>query len=211
MMEMEMAPPSAPLEPSHSVVVRQADAKRDYPVPVSPGSVAETVKSLQAELVGDAGRPRISRSKTIGHANEKIKGGNSSRRNNHDEKGPILNVESPLLPDGRPVPREAQPTRRYTTSHYETEARRPAFARTESYIRPRPRGHTIPPVRSNRSSLASEATLVNAEQGWAPAKVVLKSPEVRRSGDIDTNKPVYVPRVSLSIYQQCSLIIDVSF
>ncbi|OCB84110.1 hypothetical protein A7U60_g8783 [Sanghuangporus baumii] len=192
--------PSIPPESSYSVVVRHTDAAHDYPKPVSPArSFMETVNSVQTELVGDAGRPRYSRNHSIDHPKQTL-GRSSPHRDGQYEEEFRADVQSPLRYTKRDVrselmsaPRAGQASKRHSIPHYETHSQRQAHARMESYSRPR--GNSVPQPRSNRSSLESEATLVNAEQAWAPAKVILKNEESYHPEEVDVNEPVvYAPK-----------------
>ncbi|KAL5511812.1 hypothetical protein ACEPAH_5030 [Sanghuangporus vaninii] len=192
--------PSIPPESSYSVVNRHMDSAHDYLKPVSR-SFTETINSVQTELVGDAGRPRYSRNQSIDHPKQTLVRSSRSHHDGQYEEEFRADVQSPLRYTKRrdvrselmSAPREGQPSKRHSISHYETHSQRQAHARMESYSRPR--GNSVPQPRSNRSSLESEATLVNAEQAWVPAKMILKNEEVYHPEAVDVNQPVvYVPK-----------------
>ncbi|KAL5529073.1 hypothetical protein ACEPAG_5047 [Sanghuangporus baumii] len=189
--------PSIPPESAYSVVVRHMDAAHDYPRPLSPPrSFTDTVNSVQTELVGDAGRPRYSRNQSIDHPKQRLARSSHPRPDAQYEEEFRADVQSPLRYTKRrdvrselmSAPREGQTSKRHSIPHYETHSQRQTHAHMEPYSRPR--GNSVPQPRSNRSSLESEATLVNAEQAWAPAKVILKHEQVHHPEEVDVNEPV---------------------
>ncbi|KAL5490462.1 hypothetical protein ACEPAI_5295 [Sanghuangporus weigelae] len=189
--------PSIPPESSYSVVVRHMDAAHDYPRPVSSRrSFTETVNSVQTELVGDAARPRYSRNQSIDHPKQRLVRTSRPHHDGQYEEEFRADIQSPLRYTKRRdvrselmfAPREGQSSKRHSIPHYEAHSQRQAHARMESYSGPR--ANSVPQPRLNRSSLESEATLVNAEQAWAPAKVILKNEEVHHPEEVDANEPV---------------------